>query len=144
KGFVSTAEQSALRTTAFEANLPRCRSIQPPWPEIDETPKLRTPARLRWLRRGLFGRAAAVDRCGNAPCFIVRDHDGQGLAFVYCEDEPGRRAAAKLLTRYKVRRIAGALTRLPELQDLTHRGGCSAVMIGVECTGVALAPLDVP
>jgi hypothetical protein len=27
-----------------------------------------------------------------APCFIVRDVNGQALAFVYCEDEPGRRA----------------------------------------------------
>ena len=34
-----------------------------------------------------------------APCFIVRDANGQALAFVYCEDEPGRRATAKLLTR---------------------------------------------
>jgi hypothetical protein len=28
-------------------------------------------------------------------CFIVRDANGQALAYVYCEDEPGRRAAAK-------------------------------------------------
>jgi site-specific recombinase XerD len=34
-----------------------------------------------------------------APCFIVRDHNGQALAFVYCEDDPGRRDAAKLLAR---------------------------------------------
>jgi hypothetical protein len=39
-------------------------------------------------------------------CFIVRDASGQALAFVYCEDEPGRRAAAKLLTRDEARRIA--------------------------------------
>jgi hypothetical protein len=25
------------------------------------------------------------------PCFIVRDANQQALAFVYCEDEPGRR-----------------------------------------------------
>ena len=31
-------------------------------------------------------------------CFIVRDANGQALAYVYCEEEPGRRAAAKLLT----------------------------------------------
>jgi hypothetical protein len=26
----------------------------------------------------------------------MRDHDGQQLAYVYFEDEPGRRSAAKL------------------------------------------------
>jgi len=29
-------------------------------------------------------------------CFIVIDSAGQKLAFIYFEDEPGRRAAAKL------------------------------------------------
>ena len=28
-----------------------------------------------------------------APCFIVRDANGQALAYVYYEREPGRRAA---------------------------------------------------
>jgi hypothetical protein len=32
-------------------------------------------------------------------CFIVRDHSRRALAYVYFEEEPGRRAAAKLLTR---------------------------------------------
>jgi hypothetical protein len=32
-------------------------------------------------------------------CFIVRDANGQALGDVYFEDEPGRRTAAKLLTR---------------------------------------------
>jgi hypothetical protein len=32
-------------------------------------------------------------------CFIVKDSDGQPLAYVYFENEPGRRSSAKLLTR---------------------------------------------
>jgi hypothetical protein len=43
-------------------------------------------------------------------CFIVRDHNGQGLAY-----EPGRRSAAKLLTRDEARRTAANIAKLPEL-----------------------------
>jgi hypothetical protein len=34
-----------------------------------------------------------------AACFVVRDHNGQALAYVYFEDEPGRQSAAKLAGR---------------------------------------------
>jgi len=48
-------------------------------------------------------------------CFTVRDANGQALAYVYFEDEAGRRAAAKLLTHDEARRIATNIAKLPYL-----------------------------
>jgi hypothetical protein len=42
----------------------------------------------------------------NAACFIVKDNDGKSLAYVYFGDEPGRRSAAKMMTRDEAWRIA--------------------------------------
>ena len=44
--------------------------------------------------------------------FIVRDHNGRALAYVYAEDE---RTGAKPLTRAEARRIAANITKPPEL-----------------------------
>jgi hypothetical protein len=48
-------------------------------------------------------------------CFVVRDHNGQQLAYVYFEDEPDRRSPAKLLSKDEARRIAANIAKPPEL-----------------------------
>jgi hypothetical protein len=51
----------------------------------------------------------------NDSCLIVRDHNGQALAYVYFEEDFGTRAAANLLTRDEARRIAINVAKLPAL-----------------------------
>jgi hypothetical protein len=47
-------------------------------------------------------------------CFVIRDHNRQQLADVYFEDEPGRRAAAKLLD--EARQLRSVFRRRPRLK----------------------------
>ena len=46
---------------------------------------------------------------------LLRDANRQAPAYVYFEDEPGRRLAAHLLTAIEARRIAVNIAKLPEL-----------------------------
>jgi hypothetical protein len=48
-------------------------------------------------------------------CFIVKNKSGCAVAYVYYEEEPGRRSAANLMTKDEARRIAANIVKLPEL-----------------------------
>jgi hypothetical protein len=47
--------------------------------------------------------------------FVVRDQNGQGLTYIYFEDEPQRHVSAKMLSKDEARRIAINFAKLPTL-----------------------------
>ena len=51
----------------------------------------------------------------NDSCFIVKDANGLAVAYVYYEEEKGRRAAANLMTKNEARRISANIAKLPGL-----------------------------
>jgi hypothetical protein len=70
--------------------------------------------------------AAALDMTGrtftppwqideSTESFCIRDAKGQPLAYVYYEDETGRRMAMGRLTKDEARRIAVNIAKLPDL-----------------------------
>jgi hypothetical protein len=68
-------------------------------------------------------------------CFIVRDRSGQAVAYLYFENEAGRRSAAKLLTRDEAQRIAANIAKLPDL--LQRPAGAANKKVLAICEHVA-------
>jgi hypothetical protein len=56
----------------------------------------------------------SVDELDN--CFVIKDANGQALAYMYFEKEPARRyRRSELLTRDEAQRVAAVFAKLPEL-----------------------------
>jgi hypothetical protein len=53
--------------------------------------------------------------------YIVRDANNFAVAYVYFESEPGRRAAANLMTKDEARNIAAGIAKLPKYAVCTVR-----------------------
>jgi hypothetical protein len=68
----------------------------------------------------------------NDNCFIVKNSAGQKLANVCYENEPGRRSAAKLLTKDEARRIAANVA--------TNSGASFAVISSASTAAQMIAP----
>lgn len=75
--------------------------------------------------------AAALWRVDEATeSFCIRDADGQALAYVHFEDEPGRRTAMHRSTRDEARRIAFSIAKLPELLGAPPRPETNPLFTG--------------
>ena len=68
------------------------------------SPRRRGEAVIVALTRRRFLPPWTVEDIGAA--FVVTDSAGQKLSYIYYEEEPGRRSAAKLLSKDEARRIA--------------------------------------
>ena len=77
--------------------------------------------------------------------YVVRDADGQQIAYVYYSNEPGRRSAAKLLTKDEARRIAANIAKLllgSSVAQNNNERATSALRLGASGTACSRAWLE--
>jgi hypothetical protein len=60
--------------------------------------------------------------------YIVRDANNFAVAYIYFESEPGRRAAAHLMTKDEARKIANGIAQLPDLLGVRQREDGNALV----------------
>jgi hypothetical protein len=84
-----------------------CQVTNPKWPLVG----CRVPKVMPTSRR--FPPPWSVEE--RQSCFIVKDGNGQTLAYVYFEEEPGRRAAENLMSHDEAGALAVNIAKLPEL-----------------------------
>jgi hypothetical protein len=65
----------------------------------------------------------------NNACFIVKDSNGVNVAYVYYEEERGRRTAANLMTKEEAHRIAANFAKLPGLLERGNHLGQSDLAV---------------
>jgi hypothetical protein len=85
----------------------------------------------------------------NSPCYIVRDADRRAVAYVYFEDEPGRRSSTNLLTGDEARRpiARGCCRQSPSTKAASEQSPLAAVLVAVtrspDCRcGRAAVPIE--
>jgi HEPN domain-containing protein len=75
-------------------------------------------------------------------CFIVRDANGQALAYVYFEGELDRRSAAQLLSRDEARRVANHIAKRPFARQQPNWQGVPPQIVAREYLNRALRYRD--
>jgi hypothetical protein len=79
-------------------------------------------ARFRFHDRRITPLSASLARADKVPGgYVVRDANGQALAYVYSRDNEDEARQAKVLTKDEARRIAVNIARLPELLGKADR-----------------------